>query len=139
MSLPHAGPTPSNDRPGSAAADLDAVQQLLTRWLAETERLYAAQAGSTAMCELHKDGRVTGGLKYEEGRLVALRAAQRVLTQATVRTVDDLRASLQQSAGEWAASLARYASRERPPLPWLAYSQGGFDAVSSVLALIDTR
>lgn len=73
------------------------------------------QMGNASMCEIHKDGRVTGGLKYQEGRLVEFGAD--ILTAAQIK---------------WTQQLERYQVPECPSIPWIAYSQGGVDAIEQI-------
>jgi hypothetical protein len=98
--------------------------------LAEAEAAYVRAAGGEAVCKLHKDGRVDGGLKYEEGRVIALRDLQRALRAAKdapaagAAIVETAQAEL----ARWQADLETYQTQGRP-LPWLAYAQGGVDAL----------
>lgn len=110
-----------------------ARRQLLV-WLdgqiSTVEKSYLAQTGGEAVCQLHKDGRVTGGLKYDEGQLVALRAVRRALLDANDLNAFAAEMTAMQSA--WRAELDNHQQRKRP-LPWLAYSQGGLDAIAAAL------
>lgn len=97
---------------------------------ARAERALAAALGEATLCRIHRDGRVTGGAKYAEGRLVALADLQRRLRASPSTDVDSLaRAELQL----WSAELARHRSLPVPSLPWLAYRQSGCDALTEVL------
>ena len=94
------------------------------------ERALAAALGEATLCRLHRDGRVTGGAKYAEGRLVALADLQRRLRGTQQAEFDSLaRAELQR----WSEELARQGSLPVRSLPWLAYRQGGCDALTEVL------
>lgn len=57
------------------------TNQTLEQKIIDVERAYQTQAGGASFCQLQKDGRVTGGAKYEEGRLVALHTARRLLRE----------------------------------------------------------
>lgn len=94
------------------------------------ERALAATLGDSTVCRIHRDGRVTGGAKYAEGRLVALADLQRRLRGSAPAEFDSLaRSELRQ----WNEELARHRSLPTPSLPWLAYRQGGCDALAEVV------
>jgi hypothetical protein len=78
-------------------AAIDAVQASLAR-----------QMGDDTVCQLHKDGRVTGGLKYDEGRLVALSNLRRTVRRQEGAAPADLDAALSAERGEWQQLLARH-------------------------------
>ncbi len=96
---------------------------------AVAERELAAQLGSDTLCRIHTDGRVTGGAKYAEGRLVALADLQRRLRSAAA---DDSVSVWASELRRWADDLDRLRAQDRPALPWLAYRQGGVDALEDV-------
>lgn len=93
------------------------------------ERALLAATGGQNVCRLDREGRATGGVKYDEGRLVALRAARRLL-----RSVEPAQAatSLRRLHAQWRADLQAHQRHERPALPWLAYTQGGVDALEQL-------
>ncbi|MFW5691572.1 MAG: hypothetical protein ACOCXZ_03630 [Chloroflexota bacterium] len=91
--------------------------------------------GDQTLCQLHRDGRVSGGLKYDEGRLVAVRAAIRLLRGTSDIAV--FRAGAHAERARWQNDLDKYLSAERRSMPWVAYSQGGADTWQQVIALID--
>ncbi len=94
------------------------------------EQALATALGDSSLCRLHHDGRVTGGAKHAEGRVVALADLQRRLRPAAPEDFDTLaRAEWQR----WNDDLARHRSQPTPSLPWLAYRQGGCDALAEVL------
>lgn len=93
---------------------------------AVAERELAAQLGSATLCRIHTDGRVTGGAKYAEGRLVALADLQRRLRGTEAGNPVAVWAS---ELRRWADDLERLRAQDRPALPWLAYRQGGVDAL----------
>lgn len=90
-----------------------------------------AQMGSATMCEIHKDGQVTGGLKYEEGRLVVYGDLIRAAKQ--LDSADDFPATVTAMQAKWEKQLARYQSQTPRSMPWVAYSQGGVDTLHEVL------
>ncbi len=115
----------------------------LYRWLeqriAAAERSLTDQTGGTNVCRLQQDGRVTGGMKYDEGRLVALNTVRRQLVAAQQEgTAVDQRAMLAHEASEWREALRVQQARERPAIQWVAYRQGGVDALEELLAMIDS-
>lgn len=101
-------------------------------------RSLSAQTGDRAICEMHKDGRVTGGLKYDEGRLVALNAVRRIIaaTAADNRPATEVAAELAAERARWRNQLADHQARKRPALPWVAYFQGGDDAITAALEFV---
>ncbi len=112
--------------------------------IAEVTQSFQAQAGGASLCQLQKDGRVTGGVKYDEGRLVALNAARRLLSN---RMPDQRNEGQERAAGieaitaeqrTWLSRLAAQKAKERPAIAWIAYYQGGSDALVWVLELLQT-
>ena len=94
------------------------------------ERELATQLGGATLCQIHTDGRVTGGAKYAEGRLVALADLQRRLRGADIEPL----AVAHEELARWTADLERLRAQERPSLPWLAYRQGGVDALGDIIS-----
>lgn len=94
------------------------------------ERALAAALGDSTVCRIHRDGRVTGGAKYAEGRLVALADLQRRLRGSAPAEFDSLARSALQM---WNEELARQRALPTPSLPWVAYRQGGCDALADVV------
>ncbi len=88
-----------------------------------------AAAGGATLCQLHKDGRVTGGLKYDEGRFTAigglLAAVKSCESDAACADI------LREHTERWQADLDRCRSQPRPSIPWVAYAQGGLDACTA--------
>ncbi len=105
-------------------------QELLADARQRAEHALTLQTGSESLCEIQKDRPVTGNLKYAEGRLVALSLLQRRLKGAHWLDPETLtRAELD----GWRQDLARHQGRPSPTTPWLAYCQGGCDALTEVL------
>lgn len=96
------------------------------------EHALIAATGGENVCRLDKAGRATGGMKYNEGRLVALRAARRLAQSAKAA---ETWAAVRQLRDEWHANLRTQQARERPAPQWLAYTQGGADALDQLLGL----
>ena len=92
---------------------------------------YEAQLGGRAACTVHRSGRVTGGITYFEGRLVALREALRIVERATA---DEIRPQLTALRDRWAEDLERRRTSRVNTPPWVAYATGGFDAAGEALA-----
>lgn len=116
------------------------VQALLDRLETlrrDAEAEIRQQTGSASVCQVHKNGRVTGGLKYHEGRLVALSDLLRDLRHSAADR-DTIAAPLAAAAARWEAQLARHQASERPSILWVAYTQGGVDAVSEIQHLLGT-
>jgi hypothetical protein len=117
--------------PRGFVAALDAL-------LAATERSLIAQTAGTTVCRLQQDGRVTGGMKYDEGRLVTLSAARRRLrSMGDTPACTDYRADLERELAVWRAALRAQQERPRPAVTWLAYRQGGVDALAQTLSLVE--
>ncbi len=108
-----------------------AVQLFIEERVAAVERSFAGKTGGVALCQLQKSGRMTGGLKYDEGQLYALLAAKRL---ARARDARDLRVGVEALVADWGGHLAASQQQEHPPVQWVAYYQGGVDALSTVLA-----
>ena len=92
-----------------------------------------AELGAETACTLHRDGRVTGGMKYHEGRLVAFRETERA-----VRNAGD-RSAVEEIRDRWRAEFARRRDATRPSPPWVAYATGGLEAATEALRLFDDR
>lgn len=104
-------------------------------WMAYLEAEIAAAAtamegelGADSMCTVHKDGRVTGGLKYREGRLSAFAEARRL-----ARARSDIEAALTAQLQRWSDELERHRTSSPPSMAWVAYATGGFDASREAL------
>lgn len=104
-------------------------QTWLTAQIAAANARLTAQTGTASLCEIGRAGGVTGGLKYEEGRLAALFALRR-LPPAD-------RAALAAEHARWRAELARQQAQPRPAPSWVAYAQGALDACAAALALVE--
>ncbi|MFN4294502.1 MAG: hypothetical protein ACK4JD_10250 [Thermoflexales bacterium] len=93
----------------------------------------SGQLGEGSACQLHKDGRVTGGLKYAEGQLIALNDLRRKLNASGEMTDDAaLRQVLDAEMARWRDGLESQRQRPKPAMPWLAYYQGGLDALEAL-------
>lgn len=102
---------------------------------AQIERAMQVRLGYQTLCEIHKDGRVTGGLKYDEGQLVMLSGLLRRLKRAPdAQTPADFQRLLQEEHDHWERGLTARRSQAQPSLPWIAYYQGGVDACAALLA-----
>lgn len=113
----------------------------LHRWLEQrivaAERSLTDQTGGTNVCRLQQDGRVTGGMKYDEGRLVALNTVRRRLVAAERDGMaTDPGEMVAHEASEWREALRVQQARDRPAIQWVAYRQGGVDALEELLAVI---
>ena len=100
----------------------------LLGWLDEAMALAArtmdAESGGLSACTVHKDGRVTGGFKYQEGRLAALAEVER-LARAGRMTSETLGA-----IGEtWERELEQRRVSEPSSPMWVAYTTGGREAM----------
>lgn len=102
------------------------VSSLHARVDAEAAALETSLGGESA-CTLHRDGRVTGGMKHREGRLVSLREAARAV-ESSADPFAALGAHLQRWQDE-------YRRREGASLPWRAYATGGLEAAEEALSI----
>ena len=112
---------------------VDDPASTLAGMLAAAEASMAQTAGGQSLCGLQKDGRVSGVVKYEEGRVAALMLLQRLLRQQSRTEFPlDPAAVLEQLLAEWQEELARMRRRATPASLWSAYRQGGVDALRAV-------
>jgi hypothetical protein len=107
------------------------LRALQDRVEATARRLEDDLSGATA-CTLQRDGRVTGGVKYHEGRLVSYRALARTLGETPDDRVPEV---LAEHAARWRADLERHAGRGATQ--WAAYATGGLDAATEACCLSD--
>ena len=106
----------------------------LRRWLEwPDDEIGAAAAamseelGAATYCRVHKDGRVTGGLKYHEGRMAALAEARRL-----ARGPGNVKVALSPfGRAGWSSQRRRAAEPASPP--WVSYATGGFEAADQTL------
>ena len=99
----------------------------LDRLLREAERDMAAVAGDTAVCVFTKAGRAVPGLKYHEGRRAALGDVAR-RSRRTEREPVDVATELLPT---WESDLRRLTEKAAGPA-WIAYTQGGIDALTAL-------
>ncbi len=107
----------------------------------QVEASMKTHMGGQTICQLHKDGHVTGGMKYDEGRLVVLGAILRRLKQSDDSGTDllgGLHDFVQAEQQRWQSQLQQHQNTEQPSMSWIAYSQGGVDACTQALAIIAT-
>lgn len=115
-----------------------AISSWIEQRIARAERSLTDQTGGANVCKLHHDGRVTGGMKYDEGQLVALNAVRRRIRAAGETGEDlDLGKLVAQDLAEWREALRVQQARERPSIQWVAYRQGGVDALEGLLEELD--
>jgi hypothetical protein len=104
----------------------------------EVGQSLSAGTGGRSLCQLHKDGTVTGGTKYDEGRYAALRRIRRFVESSVDREISpELLDPLQQEAEDWRRMLQTYQEKSDPPMQWIAYAQGGVDAIESLLTVLE--
>lgn len=92
--------------------------------IADAAGAMSQELGDRSVCTVHKDGRVTGGLKYQEGRMSAFAAMRRALVRGEQAT-EVLAAADERWSAEFEAR--RRASPSSPT--WASYATGGRDAV----------
>lgn len=108
---------------------LERVDELI----AATESALRTEMGTATSCEIHKDGRVTGGMKYLEGKLIAFTRVRRVLTRAGA---GGEAAAVLGELASWHAEWRLRTEVPNPSPPWVAYATGGLDAAKQVAALV---
>lgn len=86
------------------------------------------ELGADSMCTVHRDGRVTGGLKYQEGRLSAFAEARRL-----ARAPSDIEAALTAQLQRWSDEFERRRTSSTRSMAWVAYATGGLDASREAL------
>lgn len=104
--------------------DVARLIERIQQKIAEVESSYQQRSGGASMCQVQRDGRVTGGLKYEEGRMVALHFARRALQQRGETGFSDI----EEEGQTWEKALADLQAKTPSSMLWLAYRQGGVDA-----------
>ncbi len=115
--------------------DTETLEAALTQKIEEVEKAYQSQSGGEGVCQLHKDGRVSGGLKFEEGRLVALLWARRqILPENSPEYLGLLKTEIR----NWQNELQALQQKQSPSLPWLAYRQGGLEALLFAVELVNS-
>lgn len=113
-------------------SDVQPLLQVIDQQIDLVEQAYKVHTGNQTACQLHKDGRVTGGLKYDEGRLVALMDLRRSVRKAELIGDSNLASTIEAEIDRWRRDLHRYQTAQRPSLSWIAYSQGGVDALQAI-------
>lgn len=103
------------------------LMAILDEQLAAAEQAVMVSTGGAAWCQLQRDGRITGGVKYDEGRLAALMAIRRRWRTSDPAAWEQL---LVDELQQWQQGLADVQKQPKPALPWLAYRQGGVDALT---------
>jgi hypothetical protein len=101
--------------------------------IAATESALRAEMGNATSCEIHKDGRVTGGMKYLEGKLVAFTRIRRLVAQTT--GADDAAGAAADEVASWEAEWRLRAEAADSSPPWAAYATGGLDAAREAAKL----
>ena len=105
-------------------ASIDVWVTWLDSEIEATAHAITTETGGSSVCRVHKDGRVTGGLKYHEGRLVALNEVRRLAHRA-----HDLPTALDDLEDHWTAELDVRRTAEHASPPWVAYATGGVEAI----------
>jgi hypothetical protein len=118
------------------ASSEDALREALDALIDAAEHAYTAQTGGVNACQLQKDGRVTGGVKYAEGQLVILTMLRRRLAgHDGGSTRSAFSAAIADDLAAWRVALQAQQGRTPLSVPWVAYRQGGVDALEQVRAL----
>lgn len=119
----------------SVVADGSSGASQLDRWVAYLDGEIALAAatmqvelGEESACTVHKDGRVTGGLKYQEGRLNAFAEARRLAKDPV-----DIADALVRYKTRWVEELDKRRNASQPSMPWLSYATGGAEAAEAAV------
>lgn len=110
----------------------EALRIQVRLWLQQAGEQLMAHLGAQSLCELHKGGRVTGGVKYDEGRQAAYSMLARKL-KGTQGDPVQIETMLSAETERWRSTLERHQNDARKSMPWIAYSQGGLDACEAAL------
>ena len=114
-------------------ADLGRWQAWLDGEIQVEAATMEAELGGEMSCRIHKDGRVTGGLKYHEGKMNAYAEARRLSLDPA-----NLDANMAAFRKRWADELERRKTTEPSSPPWIAYATGGLEAADRTLAALKT-
>lgn len=117
---------------GPGPVDTEQWMTYLEAEIAAAAAAMEVELGANSMCTVHKDGRVTGGLKYREGRLSAFAEARRL-----ARARSDIEAALTAQLQRWSNELDRRRKSSTPSMAWVAYATGGFDASREALEALE--
>ncbi|MCS6872917.1 MAG: hypothetical protein RML95_04260 [Anaerolineae bacterium] len=97
------------------------VHEFLAQQIAQARQQFESQLGESSLCQVTKDGRITGGMKYAEGQLVALRNLEK-----RIRAGESIESALQAEQAFWQALYDQHTAQT-----WRAYAQGGLDACAN--------
>ena len=116
------------------------ILSVLEHNIAAVEQSLSGSTGERSLCQLHKDGKITGGMKYDEGRYAALRKIRRIVkSNKAVEITPETSKRLRQEAEEWQRMLQAYQYKPERPMPWIAYAQGGLDAITELQRLLKRK
>lgn len=108
---------------------------ILSVWLDREIEIAAGEmsntSGGASACTLHKDGRVIGGFKYHEGRLIALAEMRRFLRRGGLDTQD-----LDAIEQRWRVLLEQHRSSGVSSTMWVAYATGGLGAIRETISRV---
>jgi hypothetical protein len=107
----------------------------IERLLESAAQVYQEESGGMGLCQLQKDGRITGGLKYCEGQMAALYGAKKILMNPAPAS-EAIRLFIGALRDEWRRELANHQQKARPSMQWTAYWQGGVDALEAILETV---
>jgi hypothetical protein len=108
----------------------DVADEWLEAQIEMAARAMSGELGDSSVCTVHKDGRVTGGLKYHEGRMSAFAELRRLWRRGVL---DD--AVLAEVESRWAGESSTRGKEHSSPL-WVSYATGGVDAVGEARAAL---
>ena len=112
-------------------------QQLLTKMddhITAIGASMATQMNNQSLCQIQKDGRITGGLKYDEGRLETLQTFRRLIAEHLEQSPELIYAEVMRRE----AQLQKFQQQSRPSIQWLAYWSGAVEMAHEILAWMDS-
>ncbi len=93
------------------------------------------QMNNQSLCQIQKDGCITGGLKYDEGRLETLQTFRRLIAEHLEHSPGLIHAEVLRRE----AQLERFQQQSHPSIQWLAYWLGAVDMAHEILVWIDGK
>ena len=110
--------------------DAASLRGELDVWIEEAGERIRAIAGGETLCQLGRHGGAPQDAKYEEGRLAAWLEARRLLARTTDPV--ELRETLDLWIGTWEGRREAHQRRFGSAGGWVAYEEGGLDALRLV-------
>lgn len=116
----------------------DLKQQILAQidaYMSTIGESMAAQMNDQSLCQIQKDGRITGGLKYDEGRLETLQTFRRLISDHLENSPELIHAEVLRRQ----AQLEKFQQQDHPSIQWLAYWLGAVDMTHEILIWMEGK